>query len=378
MESKPTILVVDDEPAIRLGLAATISRHGYNVVIAEDGRDALLKAREVLPDLILSDVMMPAQNGFEMRREMSTDPRLASIPFIFLTARGAVEDRVTGIRDGADDYITKPFVSEELIARIEAVLRRVKTEQDRGREQGMATAKGEVEKFRSEVMQNFRHELRTPLGNVIMSLEMAVSHKYENPQDQGEFIRVALSNADRLESLVSDMILLSNIDQNDLNNVRQDIDVAVHIVNPIQKRLQRYEEKHLTFVHDIHLKAAIMAPRREFTQALVHLADNAFKFSPDHGRVELTVRSSENGGALVVLQDEGPGIPADMREKVFEHFHQVSQGTDREHQGLGVGLPIARAVFSSLGGDVRIVESPRGCRVEVMLPDLRPEDVRFG
>src|SRR5262245_28448101 len=139
MESRATILVVDDEPAIRLGLAATISRHGFNVVIAEDGRDALVKAREVLPDLILSDVMMPAQNGFEMRREMSTDPQLASIPFIFLTARGAVEDRVTGIRDGADDYITKPFVSEELIARIEAVLRRVKTEQDRGREQGMAT-----------------------------------------------------------------------------------------------------------------------------------------------------------------------------------------------------------------------------------------------
>jgi two-component system, sensor histidine kinase and response regulator len=377
MESKPTILVVDDEPAIRLGLAATISRHGFNVVIAEDGRDALLKAREVLPDLILSDVMMPAQNGFEMRREMSTDPRLASIPFIFLTARGAVEDRVTGIRDGADDYITKPFVSEELIARIEAVLRRVKTAQDRGREQGIATAKDEVEKFRSEIMQNFRHELRTPLGNVIMSLEMAVSHKYENPEEQGEFIRVALSNADRLESLVSDMILLSNIDQNDLNNVRQSIDVPLHIINPIQKRLQRYEDKHLTFVHDINLKGTIMAPRREFTQAMVHLADNAFKFSPDHGRVEMTVRSSENGGAVIVLQDEGPGIVQPIRERVFEHFYQVSQGADRGYQGLGVGLPIARAVFLSLGGDVRIVESEKGCRIEVILPDLRPEDISF-
>jgi signal transduction histidine kinase len=210
-----------------------------------------------------------------------------------------------------------------------------------------------------------------------MSLEMAVSHKYEDPQDQGEFIRVALSNADRLESLISDMILLSNIDQNDLNNVRQSIDVAAHIVNPVQKRLKRYEERQLTFVHDIDLKTAIMAPRREFTQALVHLADNAFKLSPDRGRVELTVRSSGNGGALIVLLDEGPGIPAAMREKVFEHFYQVSQGTDREHQGLGVGLPIARAVFSSLGGDVRIADSPKGCRVEAILPDLRPEDVTF-
>jgi len=212
---------------------------------------------------------------------------------------------------------------------------------------------------------------------VIMSLEMAVSHKYENPQDQAEFIRVALSNADRLESLVSDMILLSNIDQNDLNNVRQPIDVSTHVIEPIQKRLQRYQERHLTFVHDINIRSTIMAPRRELTQALVHLADNAFKFSPDHGRVTLTIKSSENGGAIVILQDEGPGIPVEMQEKAFEHFYQTSQGADREHQGLGVGLAIARAVFSSLGGDVRIVPAARGCRIEAFLPDLRPEDVSF-
>src|SRR5678815_3173720 len=83
------------------------------------------KAKEVLPDLILSDVMMPPPNGFELRRLMGQDPHLAPIPFIFLTARSGVEDRVNGIRDGADDYITKPFVTDELFARIEAVLRRV-------------------------------------------------------------------------------------------------------------------------------------------------------------------------------------------------------------------------------------------------------------
>ncbi len=377
MDSKPTILVVDDEPAIRMGLAATISRHGYSVVIAEDGKDAIVKAREILPDLILSSVMMPAKNGFEMRREMSTDPQLASIPFIFLTARGGVEDRISGIRDGADDYISKPFVSEELIARIEAVLRRVKTERDRGREQARATAQEEMEKFRIEIMQNFRHELRTPLGNVVMSLEMAVSHKFEDPGEQGQFIRIALSNADRLESLVSDMILLSDIDQNDLNNVRQQIDPVHHIIAPMQKRLQRYEDKNLVFGPHMDVEGMIMAPRREFSQALAHLADNAFKFSPDHGRVELTVRSSANGGAIIILQDDGPGIPFELREKAFEHFYQISQGDHREYQGLGVGLTIARAIFSSLGGDVRIVSSEKGCRVEATLPDLRSEDILF-
>ncbi len=128
----PTILIIDDEPALLLGLAAKIRRHGYTVVTATDGRDGLQKAKESIPDLIISDVMMPPPNGFELRRLLSLEPALASIPFIFLTARSSVEDRVGGLRDGADDYITKPFETEELFARIEAVFRRVQTEQARG------------------------------------------------------------------------------------------------------------------------------------------------------------------------------------------------------------------------------------------------------
>ena len=131
-------------------------------------------------------------------------------------------------------------------------------------------------------------------------------------------------------------------------------------------------------MHDIKLNGEIKAPRREFVQALVHLADNAFKFSPEHGRVVLTVRSGENGGALITVQDEGIGIPVGLREKVFERFYQISQGDQREYQGLGVGLTIARAVFSNLGGEVKILECEKGCCVAATLPDLRPEDVTYG
>jgi len=378
MENKTTILVVDDEPAIRMGLAATIGRYGYIVVTAVNGNDGILKARQSLPDLIVSDVMMPAINGFEMKKQMSADPLLASIPFIFLTARTATEDRVAGIRDGADDYVTKPFVTDELMARIEAVLRRVKTEQARGREQAKQAAQNEMDKLRREILQNFRHELRTPLGNVVMSLEMAVNHKYEDPQEQAEFIRIALSSVDRLDSLVADIILLSDLDQNDLNSIRQVIDVEHHILTPVQKRLQRYAIKKINFTYDIKLAGPIKAPRREFAQALAHLADNAFKFSPEHGKVNLIVRSGENGSALITIQDEGKGIPVDLREKVFERFYQISQGDGREFQGLGVGLTIARAVFSNLGGDVKIMESEKGCCVAASLPDLRPEDIDYG
>jgi two-component system sensor histidine kinase/response regulator len=377
-EKKFTILIIDDEPAIRLGLAATIKRYGYSVVTAVNGDDGFLKARQSLPDLIVSDVMMPDLNGFEMKKQMSVDPLLAPIPFIFLTARTANDDRVAGIRNGADDYVTKPFVTEELMARIEAVLRRVKTEQERGREQVRQAARDEVEKLRREVLQNFSHELRTPLGNVMMSLDVVVNNKFKTQEEQSEFLRIAHSSADRLETLMADIILLSDIDQNNLNLMRQIIDTEHHILVPIKRRLARYQEKGLNFVHDINLSGVIKAPRREFAQAVVHLVDNAFKFSPHGGAVKLMIKPSENGGVVITIQDAGKGIPVDLREKVFERFFQVSQGDGREFQGLGVGLTIARAVFSGLGGEVKILDSESGCYVLATLPDLRLEDTVYG
>jgi len=132
MNHKATILIIDDEPAFLRGLAATIKRQGYEVITTADGNEGLQKAKEARPDLVLSDVMMPPPNGFELRRLLNLEPDLAATPFIFLTARSNAEDRVSGMREGADDYIVKPFATQELLARIEAVLRRVQTEQARG------------------------------------------------------------------------------------------------------------------------------------------------------------------------------------------------------------------------------------------------------
>lgn len=379
MNNSSTILIIDDEPALLLGLAAKIKRQGYRVVTASNGTQGLQKAKEVLPDLILSDVMMPPPNGFELRRLMGQDPHLRSIPFIFLTARTGVDDRVNGIRDGADDYITKPFVTEELFARMEAVLRRVNTAKASGREEAQERARQDMEKLKREILQNFHHELRTPLSNIIMPLELVVNHRFENPEEQTQFIRTALSSVERLESLVTDFILLTNIDHGDLNRIRQDIDIDSHILLPAQKWLAQYKGKQLDFRYEIKGSGRIAAPRREFTHAVTHLVDNAFKFSPEGGKIKLTVEPDTNGGVMITVEDNGPGIIEEsIREKVFDRYYQSSQGDNRNHDGLGVGLFIARAIFASLGGSVKFMESADGCRVRAVLPNIRPEDISYG
>jgi len=122
------ILVVDDEPAIREMIGFALSRAGFSYVEAADAAQAEATILREIPDLILLDWMLPGQSGIEFVKLLRSDPVTRSVPVIMLTARGEEEDKVRGLRDGADDYVTKPFAPKELVARIEAVLRRMKPE----------------------------------------------------------------------------------------------------------------------------------------------------------------------------------------------------------------------------------------------------------
>jgi len=119
-----SILVVEDEPAIQALIAANLRRHGHAVVAALDAEAAQRHVNAALPDLILLDWMLPGMSGLEFARRLRADARTRGVPVIMLTARGEERDKVAGLETGADDYITKPFSPRELMARIQAVLRR--------------------------------------------------------------------------------------------------------------------------------------------------------------------------------------------------------------------------------------------------------------
>ncbi len=118
------ILVVEDEPAIQTLIAANLKRAGHGVVAALDGETALRRIHEALPDLILLDWMLPGMSGLDLARRLRADARARQVPIIMLTAKGDERDKVLGLESGADDYVTKPFSPRELLARIQAVLRR--------------------------------------------------------------------------------------------------------------------------------------------------------------------------------------------------------------------------------------------------------------
>ena len=116
-----TILIVDDSPTERHVLSELLTQNGYQVITAENGEEGVEKAKSEQPDLILMDVVMPGQNGFQLTRAISRDPQYADVPIIMCTSKNQETDRVWGMRQGARGYITKPVDPAELQAKIDAL-----------------------------------------------------------------------------------------------------------------------------------------------------------------------------------------------------------------------------------------------------------------
>lgn len=153
------VLVVDDDPQIRLLVARFLQRHGYKVTGAPDGRVMLDVLRQAEIDLVILDLMLPGRSGFDLCGDVRA---ISQVPIMMLTARTEESDRVTGLEAGADDYVTKPFSPRELLARVRAVLRRSRL--TRGSGDGRA---GEAVTFDGWTLDLRRRELTSPSGTLV-------------------------------------------------------------------------------------------------------------------------------------------------------------------------------------------------------------------
>jgi signal transduction histidine kinase len=359
-----TLLVIDDDMPMLLGLRALLERSGYQVTTCANSLEGIKVAEKAQPDLIVCDVMMPLMDGFQVRETLAANPLTRSIPFLFLSARTSQTDKLRGLESGADDYITKPFDPRELVARINAVFRR----QDQDRQEIEHEMNTQIERIQSEISHNISHELRTPMTQILMALDMVLRDKYDNPEDMKWFVETALSQSHRLNGLIDDLTFLSNYDMGRMFVLRQKVDVKNDFALVVSMRQEMYKDKNLRVDVMIADNVIIHAPRREFRQAVSHLVDNSLKFSMPMTSVLIELAANDIGGCILTVTDYGPGIPSELHEKVFERYYQISQGDTRSHGGLGVGLTIVRMIARSLGGDVKILSSNRGTRVQMILP----------
>lgn len=364
-----TILLVEDEEHLLVGLAAIMTRAGFDVLTASDGKAGLELARHHRPDLIISDVKMPPPNGFELHSLLHDDPKTASIPFLFLTARTSLQDKIHGIESGADDYVTKPFDSRELVARVQSTLRR----QRLGHEQGMAEAKDRVEHLHRKILDTVGVEMQKPVASLLSTLKQIHSARCrEDPNRIAEFAKEAINNGQKLDSMVKDLVALAAFEEGHEVFSRTPIILETTVLETVRKCHQHWTEfefRDLDLVISADTKDIILVVNENLLRRSVfHLIDNACKFSPDGSKIEVSLRITPEDQLVIAVRDQGHEIPLSSRDRIFDPFVQGPQSQPGMYGGLGLGLAIARRTARSHGGDVHLLDSPRGKTFQITLP----------
>ncbi|MDX2139718.1 MAG: response regulator [Chloroflexota bacterium] len=367
---KPHLLIVEDDLHLLEGVQSVLEIEGYDITTAENGAVALklLNDEVVMPDLIVSDIMMPHMDGLTFLREVRKSPAYVSIPFIFLTAKGERRDVNEGKKLGVDDYIIKPFDTDDLLIAIESRLKR--------HEALNSAQAGVITNVKRNILNVLNHEFRTPLTYIVAYADML--NQPDATSLSGDellgFLHGVNSGALRLRRLVENFIQLVELETGEaertFNLRRTSVEHVQEIFNAaITSIKQQFPERP---VNPFTFALADNLPRftgdTEFLRvAFAHLIDNAMKFSSPDKAITLSAQVKENELHLSV-EDAGRGITPVEQERIWDMFYQVNRAY-YEDQGVGAGLPIVRGIAQLHGGRVLLAsELGKGSTFTVVLP----------
>ena len=355
------ILVIDDDPATLQTLGALLRSAGHQAFEAGDGASGIERAQALGPDLIISDVTMPGIDGYDVLRALKRNLATAAIPFIFLS--GQLDENFVrqGMGLGADDYIAKPFMPEQLFASIRARMER----------QRIVTAK--LNQLRGSLAASVPAEFFTPL-NAVLGFSMLL---LDNLRTGAEISRDDLEDSltgiheagEQLLRIASNYVLFTQLSSQDgLGQVPADV-LPPETWEPALAAAVRKHAMQRHRMKDLHYSFA-QAPlriRAEHLQKLViELLDNAIKFSRNGQWIAVTGVCSDDGYMLRVA-DHGNGM---TEEQIAAAAPMVQFDRQRQVQGgVGLGLQIARLLARRYNGDLKIARNPgSGLTVEVRLP----------
>lgn len=378
------ILVVDDNPDTLALLVALLQTRTYRVATASTGHAALAAVGAVPPDLILLDVMLPDIDGHEVARRLKTDPTLPFIPIILVTAKNELRDKIYGLEQGADDFLSKPVNHAELIARVRALLRLKRAQDDlRRQHETLRTLHSQLrdsEATRAHLVQMITHDLRGPLTGLLGALEL-IEDGSLGPltREQHQFVTQALQNCGILNDMVTDLLDVYRLEAGHTELNREPVDLHELADLACVQVQGAVAEKRLTLTNCI---AAALPPawadRNLLLRVLANLLNNAFKYT-ERGDITLQALLAADNGyehavadegqpaqtgqtyLIVQVQDTGVGIPAEERAHVFEKFYRVRPRTPGSRvRGAGLGLYFCKHVVAAHGGNIWVEGRPDG------------------
>jgi len=354
-----TVLIIeDDQPSLAMYDLALQSA-GYKTLTAIDGEKGLELAKAHLPDVILCDINLPSRNGWKILQSIRGDNSLATTQFIFMTGNTQANSNRSGMEQGADDFLEKPFGADDLVHCVEARLKRA----------GL-NSKVSDEAFaqlRQTLRSNLPHELFTPLAGIIGLTDILLeSHDDFTPEQCLNYMREVNASAIRLHRTLRNYLFALNLDhQNEMETLHpppldaERIEIALSEgIQAAAKRHQRTRDLKINLV-PTSFKAFIT----DLSIMIEELVDNACAYSSAGTPIEITLTKDH----IFIVQDHGRGLSETELDKIgaFQQFNRDIH----EQQGLGLGLFLVHKMARRGDINVQIKSEPgRGTKVSLSFP----------
>lgn len=351
------ILVVDDSKKNIQVVGSLLSDAGYEIMPAISGKEAFDRLQGHLPDLILLDLMMPEMDGLEVCRHLKNDPRTQEIPVIFLTASNEMNHLIEAFSAGAVDYVTKPFNTAELLARVKTHL---ELKQAREALVNYSNRLQTLNREKSEFMGIAAHDLRNPLNNLMGCLDAMKGTHRMDPSTHQTLMNIMCQAVNHMLHLVESYLDVNAIESGEwkLNMVACDLrEIADAVMDSFQ-----------TKAHAKHQALRLQQPNapvwaevdRECAfEVISNLVSNAVKYSQPGKDISVRLRIME-AWARFEVQDQGPGLTPKDKERLFTKFARLSAKPTGDEHSTGLGLSIVKKMVELMHGRVWC-ESEPGC-----------------
>ena len=379
----PDVLVVDDDRDNLNLLCGLLEARGCSVRLAPNGIFALESARATPPNLILLDIGLPDLDGYTVCELLKADPRTQGVPVIFLSARQATFDIVRAFAVGAVDYITKPFATEEVLARVRAHLsnqlmgqrlrrqlaqleyemsqrKQVEAALERAR-----LAAEQAARAKSEFVAQISHEIRTPMNAVVgLTTLLLTSELTPAQRDDVEAIR---RSSGALLTLIDDILNIAKLEAGKLAPERRPFALSACVEEALELLAPLAEAKQLKlrYLADPAVPHEIVGDQARLRQILVNLLSNAVRFT-ERGAIVVSLAGAPRAEAArpplwditISVRDTGIGIAPAQLDRIFRLFEQANSQITRQYGGSGLGLTISRGLAELMGGQIRVESAP--------------------